>query len=119
MLFTSLVAAIVIETRWLLWLLRRKAHLERSVSVARSAVQDVIEQHFVQWGLTPAEADVANFLVKGMSISEIATLRGGAEGTVKSHLNGIYRKSGTAGRGELMALILDGLIGVQDPQRAA
>jgi len=115
----SLVAAIVIETRWLLWLLRRKAHLERSVSVARSAVQDVIEQHFVQWGLTPAEADVANFLVKGMSISEIATLRGGAEGTVKSHLNGIYRKSGTAGRGELMALILDGLIGVQDPQRAA
>lgn len=106
----SLVAAIILETRWLLWLLRRKAHLEKSVSMARAAVQDVIEQAFADWGLTASEADVANFVVKGMSITEIAALRGSAEGTVKSHLNAIYRKAGVTGRGELMALILDGLM---------
>jgi DNA-binding NarL/FixJ family response regulator len=114
----ALVAAIVLETRWLMWLLRRKAHLERSVSTARAAVQDVIEQHFADWRLTPSEADIANFLVKGLSISEIAAARGSAEGTVKSHLNAIYRKAGATGRGDLMALILDGLMG-QGPHSGA
>lgn len=115
----ALFAAIALETRWLLWLLRRKAHLEQSVTIARAAVQEVIESHFAAWGLTPSEADVANFLVKGMSITEIAQLRGSAEGTIKSHLNAIYRKSGTSGRGELMALILDGLMLQDTPSGAA
>ena len=106
----SLCAAIVVEVRYVVRLLRRKAHLERSVSVAAAAMQDIIDAHFETWGLTPAEADVATFLVKGMSIAEIAGLRDSAEGTVKSHLNSIYRKSGTRGRGELLSLILDGLL---------
>ncbi len=37
-------------------------------------------------------------------------MRGSAEGTVKSHLNAIYRKSGTANRGELLSSIIDTLI---------
>jgi DNA-binding CsgD family transcriptional regulator len=106
----SLCAAIVVEVRYIFRLLRRKAHLERSVSIASAAMQDIIDAHFDEWGLTRAEADVATFLVKGMSIAEIAGLRDSAEGTVKSHLNSIYRKSGTRGRGELLSVILDGLL---------
>jgi DNA-binding CsgD family transcriptional regulator len=106
----TLCIAIAFEVPFILRLLRRKAHLERSMSVARAAMHDVIEAHFGAWGLTPAEADVAMFLVKGLGIAEIAALRGSAEGTVKSHLNAIYRKSGTSGRGELLSLILDGVI---------
>lgn len=107
----SLVAAILFEIRFVQALLRRKAHLEHSVSVATSALHDVIEAHFDTWGLTPSERDVATFLVKGMGIAEIAALRGSAEGTVKSHLNAIYRKSGTHNRGELLSLLIDSLMG--------
>lgn len=107
----SLIAAILFETRFILALLRRKAHLERSVSAATSAMHDVIEAHFDLWQLTPAERDVATFLVKGFGIAEIAAMRGSAEGTVKSHLNAIYRKSGTHNRGELLSQIIDSLMG--------
>ncbi|SFT55749.1 helix-turn-helix transcriptional regulator [Sedimentitalea nanhaiensis] len=106
----SLVGSIMFETRVLMDLLRRKAHLEASVSVATSAMHDVIESHFDRWRLTLSERDVATFLVKGFGIAEIAALRGNAEGTIKSHLNAIYRKSGTHNRAELLSLIIDGLM---------
>ena len=105
-----LCGAIVFEIRVVLDLLRRKAVLEHSLSVAQQAMHDVIQAHFDSWGLTPTERDIATFLVKGMSIAEIAELRGNAEGTVKSHLNAIYRKSSTGNRGELLALILDSVM---------
>ena len=103
------IGAIVVEVRLLLSMQRRQAHLERQVSLAAAAFQDALEVQFARWKLTPSEADIANFLVKGASIAEIAELRGSAEGTVKSHLNGIYRKAGVGGRGELLSLIIDEL----------
>ena len=69
-----------------------------------------MEQYFHEWGLTPSEADVATFAIKGLDIAEIAELRGTAEGTVKAHLNAIYRKSGTSGRGALLGLLVDDLL---------
>lgn len=114
----SLIAAIIFEMRFIMVLLRRKAHLERSVSVAASAIHDVIEAHFDQWALTPSERDVATFMVKGLSIAEIANLRGNAEGTIKSHLNAIYRKSGSHNRAELLSQIIDSLMG-QSPLNQA
>lgn len=106
----SLVAAIVFEVRYLSVLLRRKAQLEEAVRIASTAVHEVIEAHFEDWGLSPSETDVATFLVKGLEISEIADARGCAEGTVKAHLNAIYRKSGTRNRGELLSVLIDGLL---------
>lgn len=111
----SLFAAIAVEARLLVWLLRRKAHLEQAASVASQALHDVIEAHCDRWRLTPAERDITLFLVKGLSIAEIAQARGNAEGTVKSHLNAIYRKSGTSGRGDLLSLLIDGLLTPVDP----
>ncbi len=107
----SLLAAIVVEGKILLGLVRRKAHLEGRLRVASAAVYDVIEAHFQHWKLSPAETDVATFLVKGLEIAQIAELRGSAEGTVKAHLNAIYRKSGTHSRGELLSVLIDGLLG--------
>lgn len=107
----GLIAGIMVEIRVLLKMLARKAHLERQVSLAATALSDVIEAHFRDWGLTASEADVAWFTVKGLSISETARLRGTAEGTIKSHLNAIYRKAGVAGRGELLALLIEDLLG--------
>jgi DNA-binding NarL/FixJ family response regulator len=113
----SLVAAIVVEVNYLMRLLRRKEHLENSLRLAGSAVHDVIEAEFEDWQLTPAEQDVATFLVKGLSTVEIADMRGSAEGTVKAHLNAIYRKSGTKNRAEMLSLLIDTMMG--GPRNAA
>jgi DNA-binding CsgD family transcriptional regulator len=113
-----LLAAIVVETRYLLLLLRRKAHLEQNLKLASAEVYDVIAAHFESWKLSPAETDVATFLVKGLEISQIAEVRGCAEGTVKAHLNAIYRKSGTRNRGELLSVLIDSLLGGEAPQTA-
>lgn len=103
-------AAILFEIRLLFRLLRRNAHLEHNLSIAQAAMHDVIQAHFEAWDLTPSEQDVATFMVKGMSISEIADLRGSAEGTVKAHMHAIYRKSGTHNRGEVLSLLIDSLM---------
>lgn len=106
----GLVAAVVLETRYLLALQRRKAHLESQVSIAAGAFNEVLLEQFDQWKLTPAERDVAIFTIKGFSIAEVAQMRGSAEGTVKSQLNAVYRKAGVSGRGALLGLLVDDLI---------
>lgn len=103
----SLIVAILVEVRVLLLLLRREAHMLRSLSAASQGLHDIMEQHFADWGLTPAETDVATFLVKGVDTPEIARLRGSAEGTVKAHLNAIYRKAGVSGRPGLLSLLIE------------
>ncbi len=107
----TLIAAIVIEARYLARQLRREQYLQRSVSRASSALHDVIEARFESWGLTRAEHDVAALVVKGFSINEIAELRGSAVGTVKAQLNAVYRKSDTGSRAELLALFIEELMG--------
>jgi DNA-binding CsgD family transcriptional regulator len=106
----SLLVAIVVESQLLMQLLRREAHLERGMSIAAGALNDLIEEYFRTWGLTPSEQDVARFLIKGCEIAEIARLRGSAEGTVKAHLNAIYRKSGVSGRAALVSMLIEDLM---------
>lgn len=105
-----LLAGVVFEIAYLRNLLRNKASLERSVGLASSALQDIVENHFAEWKLTASERDVAYLLVKGLSISEIAQVRGTAEGTVKAHLNAIYRKANARSRAEVMSTIMDALV---------
>ena len=106
----ALVAGIVFEAYYLVVLLQRKANLERSVGMASSALQAVIESHFSEWRLTASEHDVATLMVKGLSIAEIAKIRGSAEGTIKAHLNNIYRKSNTRNRAEVLSSIMDAML---------
>lgn len=106
----SLIAAVVIEVRFVMSLLRRKARLEKQVSLSAQAFQEVIEDFFDQWQLTPAERDIALFTIKGFGISDVANMRGSAEGTVKAHLNAIYRKAAVANRGELVSLLIEDLM---------
>jgi DNA-binding CsgD family transcriptional regulator len=106
----GLVAAIYFEIRYLRRLLRHQTRLLEGLSIAASAMHDIILDLFGKWKLTPSEQEVAMLLVKGFSIAEIAAIRGGAEGTVKAHLNSIYKKSGTGSRGEVLSLLIDPLM---------
>ena len=71
---------------------------------------DILEERFADWGLTPAERDVALFAIKGMSTAEIASLRNTSEGTVKAQTNAIYRKAGVSGRPQLLSLFIEDLM---------
>jgi DNA-binding CsgD family transcriptional regulator len=106
----GLIIGIVFEVRYLVHLLRRQETMARGLGVAAGALSDLMEAYFRDWGLTSAEADVAAFTIKGYSIAEIATLRGSAEATVKTHLNAIYRKAGVPGRGQLVSLLIEDLM---------
>ena len=106
----GLAIGIVVETRVLMGLLRRQAQMARDLGVAAGALNDLMEDYFRSWSLTPSEQDVAAFTIKGYSIAEIAGFRKSAEGTVKTHLNAIYRKAGVAGRAQLVSLLVEDLL---------
>lgn len=88
---------------------------EGKLQRASSAFMDVVDDRFAEWGLTPAERDVALFAIKGLSIHEIAVLRQTSEGTVKAQTNAIYRKAGVTGRPQLLSLFIDELMEARPP----
>ena len=97
----------------------RQKVLEDQVKIASGAFFELLDQHFTEWVLTPSERDIAMFIIKGMSISEIAGLRNSAEGTIKAHSSRIYAKAGVTGRHQLISLFIeellaDGLTGASD-----
>jgi DNA-binding CsgD family transcriptional regulator len=106
----TLCVAIALEIDQFVGLVRRERHMRRSLTAAGRALHELIEDYFAEWRLTPAERDVATFLIKGSDIAEIARLRGSAEGTVKAHLNAIYRKAGVSGRPALISLLVEDLM---------
>lgn len=84
-------------------------------SQSRRLVQGLsaaIEQQFADWALTPAEAEVAGLMLKGMSLREIAELRRTSEATIRQQAQSVYRKSGLANRAELSAYFLEDLFSV-------
>ncbi len=106
----ALLIGLVMSGALLMQSQRRLGRAEARLQRAASAFMEVLEQHFEQWGLTPAERDVALFLLKGFSTSEIAGFRKTSEGTVKAQTNAIYRKAGVSGRGQLMSIFIDDLL---------
>ena len=88
-----------------------QADAEASLRLASGAFMEVIQERFEDWGLTPAERDVALFAIKGMNTSEIAMLRQTSAGPVKAQTNAIYRKAGVSGRPQLLSMFIEDLLG--------
>jgi DNA-binding CsgD family transcriptional regulator len=91
---------------------------EEKLRRASGVFMELLAERFADWGLTPAEQDVALFAIKGLSTQEIAQLRSTSEGTVKAQTNAIYRKAGVSGRPQLLSLFIDDLIRDDTPLRA-
>ena len=89
---------------------RRATRVEAQLRAASGAFMELLEERFDEWGLTPAERDVALFAIKGMSTAEIAGLRETSEGTVKAQTAAIYRKAGVSGRPQLLSLFIEDLV---------
>lgn len=69
-----------------------------------------IDRQFDEWDLTPSEKEVALLLIKGHSHREIARMTGRSERTSRQHAGSVYEKADLAGRAELAAFFLQGLM---------
>lgn len=89
----------------------RRRQAEDRLRAASGAFADLLESRFDEWGLTPAERDVALFTIKGLSNAEMAALRGTSEGTIKAQTAAVYRKAGVGSRAQLVSLFIEDLMG--------
>lgn len=71
---------------------------------------DAIDRQLDQWGLSPAEMEIAMLLLKGLSHKGVAEVRGVSEATVRQQARAIYRKAGLTGRADLAAFFLEDLL---------
>ncbi len=69
-----------------------------------------IDEQFNQWAFSRGEKEIALLLIKGLSMKEIADIRGSNENTVRQQASQIYKKSRLGGRMELSAFFLDDLL---------
>lgn len=90
--------------------LRERNAAREGLRRASTAFGALMDEKFAEWGLTPAERDVALFAIKGLSTQEIAQLRATSEGTVKAQTNAIYRKAGVSGRPQLLSVFIEDLM---------
>jgi DNA-binding CsgD family transcriptional regulator len=106
----GLILGVVLGGLMLRNALRDRHQAEEQLRRASGAFMDLLQERFLEWGLTPSERDVALFAIKGMSTAEIAALRATSEGTVKAQTNAIYRKAGVSGRSQLLSLFIEDLM---------
>lgn len=87
----------------------RDAWRSRAESLLRGLGAE-IDAQLRRWALSPAERETALLLLKGYGHKEIAALLGKSDRTVRQQAVEVYRKSGLAGRAELSAFFLEGLL---------
>jgi DNA-binding CsgD family transcriptional regulator len=83
-------------------------------SQALQGLSDAIDSQLSRWQLSKSEKEVALLLLKGLSLKEIAEIRGVSEKTARTQSFAIYGKSGLGGRAELSAFFLEDLMLPQD-----
>lgn len=106
----GLILGVILGALMLASTMRGRNLAEERLRRASGVFMELLEERFTEWGLTPAERDVALFAIKGMSTAEIAALRSTSEGTVKAQTNAIYRKAGVSGRPQLLSVFIDDLM---------
>lgn len=123
MIAGALVLATTLWVGW--WRAERSARELRQSLETRQAERDAwresaeqalhglgaaMNRKFDEWGLTPAERDVALYLLKGYTHKAIARLTDRSAQTVRQHAASVYAKAQLSGRAELSAFFLEGLI---------
>jgi DNA-binding CsgD family transcriptional regulator len=71
---------------------------------------EAIDRQFDRWELTPAEREVALFLLKGFSHKEIAEYRDVSDRTIRQQAHAVYEKADVSGRAQLSAFFLEDLL---------
>ena len=109
-IFVGISIALFLEIKQVIQL-RRNVEIEKQ-KVARLSgeLYKVIINQFSEWGLTNTEKEIALFLIKGLSMKEIADVRNVKEKTIRQQSMGLYAKSGYTGRHELASHFIEDLL---------
>jgi len=83
---------------------------EKKISHLSEEFLIYIDEQFNKWAFSRGEKEIALLLIKGLSMKEIADIRGSSENTVRQQSSQIYKKSQLNGRMELSAFFLDDLL---------
>lgn len=83
---------------------------EKKISHLSDEFLVYIDEQFNKWAFSRGEKEIALLLIKGLSMKEIADIRGSSENTVRQQSSQIYKKSQLNGRMELSAFFLDDLL---------
>ena len=75
-----------------------------------NSLQKAINKQFTHWDFSPTYKEVAFYLLKGLSLKEIAKLRGSTFQSVRQQSHMLYRQAGLRSRAELSAFFLGGLL---------
>lgn len=89
---------------------RAMRRAETAHQLTKGQFTQVVNAYFTRLDLTEAETEIAWFLLKGLSIAEIAALRETRSGTVKAQCTSIYRKAGVSGKAQLFSLIVEDVL---------
>lgn len=85
-------------------------NFEKKISHLSNEFLKNIDEQFNKWVFSRGEKEIALLLIKGLSMKEIADIRGSNENTVRQQSSQIYKKSSLRGRLELSAFFLDDLL---------
>ena len=73
-------------------------------------LREAIDQQFTKWDFSPTEKQIAAYLLKGMSLKEIAEVKGSTFNSIRQQAHVLYSKAGLGGRAELSAFFLGDLL---------
>lgn len=107
---SGLIVGAILSVRLAVRATRARDRADTARRLTAGEFTTIVQDYFADLGLTEAEREVAWYILKGFPISEIATLRGTAEGTVRVQSTSIYRKAGVNGKSQLVALIVEDLL---------
>ncbi len=94
--------------------MRELAEWKNRHSHAVREMNSAIQEQFAQWGLSKSEAQVATLLIRGYSHKQISGHLDKSERTVRNQSLSIYRKTGMAGRNELVAYFMEIIFQLDD-----
>ncbi len=83
---------------------------------ALAELRSAIQQQFDRWRLSPAERRLAEGLIRGYSLKEIAARGGRSEQTVRNQCTSLYARTGMIGRSDLAAFFLSDLLGEDEAE---
>lgn len=106
----GLVLGSVLGVRLALMAKRDMQRANSALRLTSGEFTGVVQDYFKGLGLTPAETDVAWFILKGMSVSAIADLRETRVGTIKAQCTAIYKKAGVSGKSQLLSQLVEDLL---------
>ncbi len=80
-----------------------------------AGMRRAVRNQYAIWKLTPTEAVLADSLIRGYTIEEIAAMGNKSRNTVRNQTAALYEKSGMTGRNDLTAFFLSDIMGEEEP----